>query len=171
MAFQKILVATDYSEVAQRALRVAGALAAKIGAEVRVLNVIDPRGVNMSFRELATYVNVGEMLDAMRKAAASEMPKVVAAAHVPSGVMVSTEIVEGIPAEEIIEAAKRFGADVIVCGTHGRSGFSRLFFGSVAAKLVRMAHRPVLTVGPLEAGTETETETEAGPKPAGGPAR
>jgi len=57
-----------------------------------------------------------------------------------------TLFVEGLPADEILRAARRARADLVVMGTHGRRGVSRLFMGSVAERVVRESRVPVLTV-------------------------
>jgi len=54
---------------------------------------------------------------------------------------------EGLPADEIVAEARRRRADLIVVGTHGRTGLRRFFLGSVAARVVTLARCPVLTVG------------------------
>jgi nucleotide-binding universal stress UspA family protein len=61
-------------------------------------------------------------------------------------VRVRTMLVEGLPADEILRAARRARADLIVMGTHGRTGVSRVFMGSVAERVVRESRCPVLTV-------------------------
>lgn len=65
-----------------------------------------------------------------------------------AGVRLSLEIGEGIPVDQIAGRARALSADVIVMGTHGRSGFERLFLGSVTEKVLRKASCPVLTVPP-----------------------
>jgi nucleotide-binding universal stress UspA family protein len=68
----------------------------------------------------------------------------------PEGTMdvleVETIVIKGIPFHEIINAATEIGADLIVIGTHGRTGLSHVVMGSVAEKVVRKASCPVLTV-------------------------
>ena len=60
----------------------------------------------------------------------------------------SSKIVTGYPAEEIIKLAESENVDLIVMGTHGRSGIDRILFGSVAEKVVKNASKPVLTIHP-----------------------
>jgi nucleotide-binding universal stress UspA family protein len=67
---------------------------------------------------------------------------------VPSDQPVAVEVSEGRPVDQILERARALTADLIVMGTHGRSGFERLFIGSVAEKVLRKASCPVLTVPP-----------------------
>jgi nucleotide-binding universal stress UspA family protein len=59
---------------------------------------------------------------------------------------VETRLTSGVPSKEIVKLAERQGADLIVMGTHGRSGIDHLFAGSVAEKVVRLSPCPVLTV-------------------------
>jgi nucleotide-binding universal stress UspA family protein len=63
-----------------------------------------------------------------------------------SGLRAGGKLVEGAPAEAIVRLARRDRADLIVIGTHGRSGLGRLFMGSVAARVLQLARCPVLTV-------------------------
>lgn len=64
---------------------------------------------------------------------------------------VKTRLIEGAPFREIIKMAKREGADLIVMGTHGRTGIDHLLAGSVAEKVVRLAPCPVLTIRSAQA--------------------
>jgi len=63
-----------------------------------------------------------------------------------AGIATTGTLVKGAPAEVIVRVARREGADLIVIGTHGRSGLGRLFMGSVAARVLGTATCPVLTV-------------------------
>ena len=58
------------------------------------------------------------------------------------------QLEEGRPADEIVDAAQKMDAQLIIMGTHGRSGLSRLVLGSVAERVIRSAPCPVLTIGP-----------------------
>jgi nucleotide-binding universal stress UspA family protein len=62
------------------------------------------------------------------------------------GVPVESKVLPGIPSEDIVRFARQLPADIIIMGTHGRSGMSHLLLGSVAEKVVRRAPCPVLTV-------------------------
>jgi nucleotide-binding universal stress UspA family protein len=64
------------------------------------------------------------------------------------GLAVETAVAHGLPAEEILDYAKKNGVDLIIMSTHGRSGVSRLAFGSVTDKVLRNSITPVLTVAP-----------------------
>jgi nucleotide-binding universal stress UspA family protein len=76
-----------------------------------------------------------------------QLAEPVRAAQVP----VRTHSSIGLPADEIVRYAREAGADLIVMGTHGRSGWRHALLGSVAEKVVRRARCPVLTVGPPRA--------------------
>jgi nucleotide-binding universal stress UspA family protein len=71
--------------------------------------------------------------------------------RVPKDVRTATEVLMGDAPSEITSAASNANADLIMIGTHGETGWRFLAIGSVAAKVVRMAHRPVLTIygGPM----------------------
>jgi nucleotide-binding universal stress UspA family protein len=61
-------------------------------------------------------------------------------------VRATTLVLEGVAHEQIVRAARSKKADLIVIGTHGRTGLAKLFLGSVASRVVAAAHCPVLTV-------------------------
>jgi nucleotide-binding universal stress UspA family protein len=67
-----------------------------------------------------------------------------------SGIKASGRVVNGYAAEEILNAAGECKADIIVMGTHGRSGIDRILFGSVAEKIVKGSPIPVMTIRPAE---------------------
>lgn len=167
MKLEHLVVATDLSEISARALRLAGSLAKMLGARLTVLHVLDVRGLTAGFTEIDAYVDVGQVLESLDADAQRAVPAFVQRVGVPEGVPVRTEIVHGVPVDEIVASAERLQADLLVLGTHGRSGFTRLFFGSVAEKVVRLAHRPVLTIGP-ESPADAERD---GPNPPSGPAQ
>ena len=70
-----------------------------------------------------------------------------------AGVAVETRLVTGIPSEDIVRLGQELPADLIIMGTHGRSGMSHLLLGSVAERVVRKAPCPVLTVRQEEPGS------------------
>ncbi|MDL2207518.1 universal stress protein, partial [Desulfovibrio sp. OttesenSCG-928-M16] len=78
---------------------------------------------------------------------AEEQMRKVMAKHF-ADIRATSRIVSGFPAEEVLAEAERWGADLIVMGTHGRKGVDLLLFGSVAEKVVKGATMPVLTVSP-----------------------
>jgi len=74
-----------------------------------------------------------------------------------SDVDLQTEIIDGSPSKEIVQYATDEGCDIIVMGTHGRSGVNRLLLGSVAERVVRSGTVPVMTIGVTEGGKIPES--------------
>lgn len=139
--FKHILVPTDFGEPAARALDCAIALASKFEAKITL--------VHASWFPPSAYGGYVEGLnwpiDEMAKGAKEELDAAVLRAnelypHI-EGAIVTCE-----PWQGILEVAKVRGADLIVMGTHGRHGLSRVFLGSVAEKVVRLSPVPVLTI-------------------------
>jgi nucleotide-binding universal stress UspA family protein len=143
---KQILCAVDFSEFSRRALDHALAVARCYGATVTALHVVAPMplvapGLGAETPPFLLPPTDGALV-------AAQMERLTAAEHVP-GVRVDTLVSEA-PAiyREILVQAERLRADLIVMGTHGRSGFERLFLGSTAEKVLRKAHCPVMTVPP-----------------------
>ena len=140
---RRILVPTDFSPGAEDALSWAKALGAAFHAEVVLLHVLD-----LSIAALAGFPSslamvpaAGELLDRIRSETEQEMTTL--AARVPGA---RAMIREGTPRATILEVAAGVKADLIVMGTHGRTGLTHVFFGSVAEHVVRHSRVPVLTV-------------------------
>ena len=142
--FDKILMPTDGSDVSLKAADRALALAKLAGAPLHIVYVLEPypyAGVGY-----ANTTGLQEHLAAGHRHAAEAFGRVTAQAQ-PLGVAVSTEVAEGrSPADEIVAAAGRAGADAIVMGSHGRTGVARAVLGSVAAKVVALAPVAVMIV-------------------------
>jgi nucleotide-binding universal stress UspA family protein len=138
----KILVPTDFSSCAEAAAQYAVDLARRLEATV----------VLMAAYERPMFVipdGDGSLLpDVTTELAEHVMTKLLWAreqlAH--KDVAVRLEAVDGAPADAILRVARDEGFDLIVMGTHGRTGVRRLFLGSVAEHVVRHAECPVLTV-------------------------
>ncbi|MGH2436706.1 MAG: universal stress protein, partial [bacterium] len=144
----RILVPTDFSTGAEAALTWAVQLAELFGAQVTILYVLDPSlgaiaGLPAHYASMPAY---GELLETIRSEAKSELEKI--AKRFPTS---KTLLREGSPRPVILDAATEIGADLIVMGTHGRTGLAHVFFGSVAEHVVRHSKIPVLTV--REGGT------------------
>jgi nucleotide-binding universal stress UspA family protein len=142
--FKTILMPTDGSDRALQAARHALELARLCQARLVVLRVREPYplagGVMAGAAGLQSYVAES------REAAASAFASVQALATA-AGVAIETRVEEDRPAAEgIVEAAQALAADLIVIGSHGRSGMARLLLGSVASKVITLASVPVLVV-------------------------
>jgi len=146
IAITTILVATDFSESSDTALRYGKDLARTHGATLHVLNVADDLGVRLAATPLGTPPDLGRFqsdleAEARRGTAALLTDEDRQVLRARSVVLTSSR-----PADAIVSYARDVKADLIVMGTHGRSGLAHLFMGSVAQQVVRAAPCPVLTV-------------------------
>jgi universal stress protein A len=138
-----ILHPSDFSAVSRPAFNKAIELAKRDRATLALLRVITPvipvAGGNVP---RSTY----KALDAAAtRLARKRMEELVEQARA-AGVKTTLTIAEGRPADRIVRAARTTHADLIVMGTHGRTGFSRFVLGSVAARVIALSPCPVLTV-------------------------
>lgn len=135
--FKSILVAVDGSDSNSVAVNTAITLAKEQGAKLTALSVFDPGG----YGNLAAVKEITDEVDYMKQVCASCLEYVTEKAA-EAGIDFETKTVAGNPAEKIIEMSKDY--DLVVCGTLGRTGFSRMVMGSVAEKVVRLSECPVL---------------------------
>jgi nucleotide-binding universal stress UspA family protein len=141
--YRNIVIATDGSENTQKAISYGIEIAKLSGATVHALYVVD----TSSFSSIPMSTEGGweamyEILKAEGGKAVSEVKKQGEAA----GVEVREVVLEGHPVNEIIEFAENNDVDLIVLGTLGKTGFDRFLLGSVAEKVVRSSHVPVMVV-------------------------
>jgi nucleotide-binding universal stress UspA family protein len=137
--YDAILVPTDGSAGMGRVVDHAATLAREHGAAVHGVYVVDTAswtGLPME----SSFEGVGETLRDEGESALRHLEGRL------DDSPVRTEIREGSPAREIVDAATRESCDLVVMGTHGRSGVDRLLLGSVAERVVRSSPVPVLTV-------------------------
>ena len=140
--FQKILVPTDLSENSKAALQLGLALARQMQAGLKVLHVIDLREVQVSPYLEPWHVSLEKELVDQRL----EQFEAFCKAFDTRDVRVEYLHRSGIPFVEIIRFARETSCDLIVMGTHGRTGIAHILIGSVAEKVVRKASCPVMTV-------------------------
>ena len=141
----RILVPTDFSQPSEQAFTCAGRLAHRFGASLHLLHVVN--------RPLLAE---GLAAEAFMSASTAMGSDIAAEAHrrlreqAPEAA--SVDVVFGYAARAIVEYASRSGVDLIVMGSHGRTGIAHVLLGSVAEAVVRTAPCPVLTVrGPVKA--------------------
>ena len=157
-SISRILVPVDFSAHSDRALRYAANLAAQVGASVEVLHVVENLYPSVAFSEI--YVpDMSDVMQAMINEAARQLA-LIKAGMFPDGADVETSVVVGRPECAIVDRAKAGSFDLIVMGTHGRTGLSHMFMGSVAERVVRTSPCPVLT---LHASIAAETSAQARP--------
>jgi nucleotide-binding universal stress UspA family protein len=148
----RLIYATDLSPASLAAFPHAIHLALAFGAELTILHVLPaPVGVLMADGGYVPQEIWDELYAGARARARAELDKLLREA-VESGVRATTSIVDGgIADAEIVRAARDLKAEMLVLGTHGRTGVAKLFLGSVAARVVATAPCPVLTVRATEA--------------------
>lgn len=143
---QRILVPTDFSEPAHEAQKYAMAFAEKFGAELHLLHIVAPLPLPSTYAGQVSYlpdVDMACLLESGKAQLAKEVDHDWFRNHP------TVQAVElGFAADEIVRYAKHHKIDLIVMGTHGRTGLSHLILGSVAEKIVRVSECPVLTVHP-----------------------
>lgn len=137
---KKILVGTDFSSNSDKAVDYAVSLAEKFGADILLVHIIESFAYSVT--DTATVISHEKALLVTASALLDNLLKKL----VEQNVSVKSELAQGSPHREIIKKAEKYGADLIVVGTHGRSAIERFFIGSVAEKIVRFATCPVLTV-------------------------
>jgi nucleotide-binding universal stress UspA family protein len=154
----KIVCPIDFSAASDHAETEAVDLARALGAEVIFLHVSV---------ETPPYaegiVDVRKVYEAQRKWATERLGERVQAAEA-AGVRARTVLVAGVPFDAIVRTAAQEAADMIVMGTHGRSGLNRFLLGSVTERVLRLAPCPVLTV--RERDTTPAPSKPVPPRPA-----
>jgi nucleotide-binding universal stress UspA family protein len=140
--FKKILVPVDFSEHSTAALEAAVKLASVFDSKIHLLHCyqIQPGGISpYGIAIPSNYFD--EIRDAASQKLAEWQEK-----HIPAGISADASIMSRDPSEAIQMTAKKIGADLIVMGTRGLSGFKHVMLGSVAERTVRLAPCPVMTV-------------------------
>ena len=133
---RRILHATDYSKASERALQEAVDFAKQNEAELLVVHVIQPPVPYVAGEDIGAAELYVKLEESTKQEAQRSMNKLVQRLE-RLKVKAKTLLLRGIPADQIVKAAKNRRADMIVIGTHGRTGLSKLFMGSVASR-VRM---------------------------------
>jgi nucleotide-binding universal stress UspA family protein len=140
--FRRIVAPTDFSSCAEEVWRLAQRAAERLGSELVLVHVFvdppvygDPAGAAVAWTiVMETQQWVADELERWADAARKR------------GIRVRPVVRHGSPSVEIVELASEEHADVVMMGTHGRGGMSRLLLGSVADRVIRTAPCPVLTV-------------------------
>jgi nucleotide-binding universal stress UspA family protein len=144
---KNILVPTDFSDFSKYALNYAVAFAQTFKAKITLIHVTPEREMD-SLRQVSTFFEPGQ-LERLLKQRESEDQRQLDGFIPPElkkGIEVDTIHTVGIPFLDIIRTAREKKVDLIIIATHGRSGLSHMFFGSVAEQVVRKASCPVLSI-------------------------
>lgn len=139
--YRRILLPTDGGEAADRALAHAVDLAAQYDADLHVLYVVDAGAVTGD-------IEIGTIVEEFESAGERTLEDVADRAN-EAGLerdRITTKLARGTPHRVILEYATSRNVDLVVMGTHGRTGLDRYLIGSVAERVVRLSPVPVLTV-------------------------
>ncbi|WP_436907443.1 universal stress protein [Halosimplex marinum] len=150
--YEDILVPTDGSAGASAALDEAIELATQFDATVHSLYVVDVASVGTEVGTVDLVESFEQMGEDATEAAATRARD--------AGVEATGSVAAGSPHREILDYADDHGIDLVVMGTHGRTGLERYLLGSVTEKVVRTADVPVLTVRADEGEGEEESDAE-----------
>lgn len=148
--FETVVIATDGSESAHRAIRTALDVASRFDASVHALYVVDTTEISTSPAEIRDEIDT-----AIETVGEEALTFVESEAEKTVG-NVTTAVKRGSPATEIIDYADEVDADVIAMGTRGRHGEHAFLLGSVAEAVVRRSPIPVMTVRQLEAADTSD---------------
>jgi nucleotide-binding universal stress UspA family protein len=150
----RILVPVDFSAESDRAVGYAVALAKKTAGAVELLHVVEDPIASGAWGAEAYVSYVPDLLDELVADATVRLGSVKAGCD--ESVAIGTRVVTGSPARTIVAIAEAERCDLIVMGTHGRSGLSHVLLGSVAERVLRTAPCPVLTLRAEKTPAETK---------------
>jgi universal stress protein A len=143
MTVKRIVVGTDFSDRSDAAMDAAVSMAVAFQAVVDVVHVVEPGilATPDSLGAMALAESTTPFVQQIDEALALRAAKATAARLV-----CQTNSLQGAPAQELVRHAEKTGADLIVVGTHGRTGLEHVVLGSVAERVVQHAHCPVLVI-------------------------
>lgn len=150
MTPQHFLVPVDFSDDSNHALEYAIALASRLHARLTLLHVIQSMSLGGTDMGVALpYAYIQDLEAELRQSLEGYVKRATEA-----GLQAEASLLHGVPFQEILYAAKTQKVDLIVMGTHGRTGLRHVLLGSVAEKVVRLAPCPVLVARqPMDAPT------------------
>lgn len=144
LTFKHILCPVDFSDTSNHALHAAIELAVQLNADLHLIHVYQYPAFTMPETDMAIPVDIS-LQDEYRQRLEDKLQKH-AAENTTEALALSSSLLEGIPYQEIVNAAEKLNSDLIVMGTHGRSGLAHMLLGSVTERVVRTAKIPVLSV-------------------------
>lgn len=147
MNIERILVPVDYSSGSRVALQLAAELATRFGSTLDVVHAWDrPSYVSDVVMSRTEPLSPKSLIVLIQENAQRDLDDFLKSAELPAGTRCAGRLVTGDPASALLHELKGGGYDLVVIGTHGRTGLSHVLLGSVAEKLVRLSPVPVLTV-------------------------
>lgn len=141
---RRVMHPTDFSRASSAAFKRAVEMAKSNRAELLLVHVISPAMPLVGDGYVSPQVY--EDMEAAARAYAQKHLQALIAKAKKAGARVKGLLLEGLAHERIAQAARSRKADVVVIGTHGRTGFAKLFLGSVASRVLAISPCPVLTV-------------------------
>lgn len=151
--YERLLLTTDGSKGSEVAAEHAIELADQYGAELHILYVVDT-GVDTSISAVSDLMSELESTENLKQAGIEATETLQERAE-EEGVEAITSIENGVPYREINSYIDGEDIDIIVMGTHGRTGLDRLLLGSVTEKVIRMSDAPVITVRRDDKGADS----------------
>jgi len=142
VGLKNILFATDFSEPSMKAFPYVAALAKKFGASVFACHVITPTSLVTAAPQAAPM-----LYEAEYNAASKEIENIVGSPQL-NGLKTKALVSSGMLGDALLDAIKNNNVDLVVAGTHGRTGLRRFLIGSAAEEICRVVTCPVLTIGP-----------------------
>ena len=140
---ERILFPTDFSESSDHAFQYALSLARQFKARLDLVHVVEALAISQ--HASATILHVDEIIQNLEKEAKSRLTRFLDE-RVPKDIRTTGTTLRGAPFLEIIRCAREKESDLVVMGTHGRTGLAHVLMGSTAEKVVRQCGCPVLTV-------------------------
>ena len=144
--FKKIVYPVDFSDYAGEILEYAVAMAKKFDAELHLIHVIPNLNYFTPYESFLTPENLVAIERNIEKDVAEDFDKLTKDLDIPVKRVVKT----GVTFLEIIDYVKEAGIELVVMGTHGRTGIEHILIGGVAEKVVRKSPCPVLTIRPRD---------------------
>ncbi|MAM11635.1 MAG: hypothetical protein CML23_14480 [Rhizobiaceae bacterium] len=144
-SYNHVMLTTDLSEGAEHAANVCKMLGIARGAKVSIVHVFDTPALHLAMSHAISAVARQAYLEDERKQASRDLSAFVKSVDWRS-IRQDVRQLQNSPAEEILTASREESADLVVVGTHGRSGLARYLLGSVAEEVLRKADRDVLAV-------------------------
>jgi len=142
---KRILIATDFSDCSKEALDYAVYLARKLGAGLYLLHVFEPPFYSLAKRSIHVPPEIYRWITDLKEDASKRLNSLADEAHRLTA-KIHPILREGTPFLEILKAAGEIPSDLIVLGTHGRTGLSHFLVGSVAERVLRKASCQVFMV-------------------------
>lgn len=147
MTTRRILVPVDYSECSRRALEFAAGLSDTLGSSLDIVHVWDkPTYISDAILVRHPGAAPRTLIEMVRDNAKHDMNEFLATVQLPRRTQATHRLISGDPTTRLLEELEKGEHDLVVVGTHGRSGLTHFLLGSVAEKLVRHSPVPVLTV-------------------------